>query len=197
MIPGTGCHLSIEQQTIPSYHRPRILVSRGRHRLLQHIQQTLHTSDEAFSLIDWESHFQAIRLLSNNKPHLHSKVSSQMASSRKTSPPVQSLHLLYSMSQLSVSHRIFRTHLSVSSAREWQDKLYRDLQSLLLSIDTNPVLLNLSWTGSTIGFIRAPTYPLLQAHHTMTSYQANPTSAGINSSLADVLSTGQLTSLST
>jgi hypothetical protein len=78
MIPGTGCHLFIEQQTIPSYHRRRIRVIRGRHRLLQHIQQKLQTSDEAFSFIDWESHssLPSHQNISDSKPKLNRQVPS-------------------------------------------------------------------------------------------------------------------------
>jgi hypothetical protein len=34
MIPGKGCHLSIEQKTIPSYHHRRFRFILGHHRLL-------------------------------------------------------------------------------------------------------------------------------------------------------------------
>jgi hypothetical protein len=63
MIPGTGCHSVIGNQTIHNHHRRRIGTRRGHQRLLQYIREKLQLSEEAVSQIDWDSHTQSIRTL--------------------------------------------------------------------------------------------------------------------------------------
>jgi hypothetical protein len=52
VIPGSGCHLLIDDQITPSHHRRRIRVRRGQRRLLQYIQHKHQLSVHAMSQID-------------------------------------------------------------------------------------------------------------------------------------------------
>jgi hypothetical protein len=61
VIPGTGCHLVVERQYLPSHHCRKLRTRRGRHQLLQYIQHKHRLSDVAMTHINWESHAQAIR----------------------------------------------------------------------------------------------------------------------------------------
>jgi hypothetical protein len=61
LIPGTGCHLVIERQYLPSHNRRKLRIRRGHHKLLQYMQQKHRLSDVAMTQIDWKSHAQAIR----------------------------------------------------------------------------------------------------------------------------------------
>jgi hypothetical protein len=61
LIPGTGCHLVIERQYLPSHHRRKLRTRRGHHQLLQNIQHKHQLSDVAMTHINWESHAQAIQ----------------------------------------------------------------------------------------------------------------------------------------
>jgi hypothetical protein len=61
LIPGTGCHLVIERQYLPSHHRRKMRTRRSPHQLLQYIQHKYRLTEVAMTHIDWKSHAQAIR----------------------------------------------------------------------------------------------------------------------------------------
>jgi hypothetical protein len=61
LIPGTGCHVLIENQFIPSHHRRILRTRRGHSQLMKYIQQKHQLSEIAVSRIDWTSHAQVIR----------------------------------------------------------------------------------------------------------------------------------------
>jgi hypothetical protein len=61
VIPGTGCHLLIENQFISAKHRRHLRTRRGRRQLLQYIQNKHHVSDADVSHIDWDSQARAMR----------------------------------------------------------------------------------------------------------------------------------------
>jgi hypothetical protein len=61
LIQGTGCHLVIERQYLPTHHRRKLRTRRGNHQFLQYIQHKHRLSDVAMTHIDWKSHAQAIR----------------------------------------------------------------------------------------------------------------------------------------
>jgi hypothetical protein len=71
MILGTGCHLSIEQQTISSYHCRRIRVIRDRHRLLQHIQQKAPDLRQSLLFDRLGESLPSHQNISDNKPNPH------------------------------------------------------------------------------------------------------------------------------
>jgi hypothetical protein len=62
MIPGTACHLVINNsQAIHSHHRRRIRTRRGHQHLLRYIGEKHRISKDIISQIDWDSHAHAIR----------------------------------------------------------------------------------------------------------------------------------------
>jgi hypothetical protein len=61
LIPGTGCHLVIEKQYLPSHYRRKLRTRRGHRQFPPYIQHQHRLSDVAMTHIDWMSHAQVIR----------------------------------------------------------------------------------------------------------------------------------------
>ena len=60
LIPGTGCHLLIENKHITSHQRRKIREQRGLEHILQYIMRRHELSMEAASQIDWDGHIRAV-----------------------------------------------------------------------------------------------------------------------------------------
>jgi hypothetical protein len=147
IIPGTRCHLALDQKFIPSHHRKKLRLRRGHKYILQYIQQRHNISDAAFMQIDWESYKSAI----NKFRQKHTTFITKFLS--KWLPVGKQVHrynpALYSSRCPSCECPVedFNHAFRCPERRQWQSLLRQDLLRFLHHTNTNPILIDLLING--------------------------------------------------
>ena len=147
MIPGTGCHLVIDNQFVPSHQRRKLRIHRGHKKILSYIQKRHNISDVGFMLIDWESYTSAV----NKFRQQHATFTVKFLS--KWLPVGKQIHrynpALYSSRCPSCEcpEEDFNHVFRCPERKNWQTPLRQDLRRFFDTSTTNPKLVDLLING--------------------------------------------------
>jgi hypothetical protein len=162
VIPGSGCHLLIENQFIPGNHRKNIRTRRGQRKLLQFLQKKYQLSDANVSQIDWDSHARAISIFQNTSHTFLVKFLSKWLPVGKQvnryNPAIYPSKCPSCECPVEDFDHVFRC--PCQDRRKWRSVLQQDLLQLLDRSNTNPVLVDLLVTGLHHWFQDTPDPPV-------------------------------------
>ena len=147
MIPGTGCHLLIENQFIPSYHRRKIRTKRGQRKLLRYIQERHQLSEADVSHIDWDSHARAINTLQHKSNTFIVKFLSRKLPVGKQVHRYNPAAYPSTCPSCECPIEDFVHVFRCPYRRKWQSTLRHELLQLFNRSNTNPVLADLLING--------------------------------------------------
>ena len=182
VLPGTGCHLLIENQFIPANHRRHLRTRRGRRQLLQYVQNKHQLSDADVSHIDWDSQARAIRTFQHTSHTFLVKflskwlpVGKQVNRYNPTAYPSKCPSCDCPVEDFD---HVFRCH----DRRKWWSALRQDLFQLFDRSNTNPVLAELLINGLHHWLQETP-YPPESPYPQYDSLVASQSSIGWNQML--------------
>jgi hypothetical protein len=168
MIPGTGCHLCINTQVIPSHQRHRIRTRRGERAFLRYIQQKHNLTAEAFDQIEWDGHCNAVKVFRQKSSTFTTKFLSRWL-------PVGKLTNRYNPTTYSsrcpscdCAVEDFKHAFCCPARQEWQSTLRQELLKVFATTNTDQAIQNLLLQGLDHWFHDTPQTP------TATSERYNP-----------------------
>ena len=147
LIPGTGCHLRINRQVIPSHQRRNLRRRRGGKALLQYIQTKHQLSSENVDQIDWESHTHAIHTFRQKSPAFIIKFLHKWLPVGRQVYRYNPTAYASRCPSCDCHEEDFKHAFCCPARHSWQSNLRRDLLKLFDSSHTNQVLQDLLLNG--------------------------------------------------
>ena len=168
MIPGTGCHLCINKQVIPSHQRHHIRIRRGTRALLRYIQQKHNLTAAAFDQVEWDGHCNAVKVFRQKSSTFTTKFLSRWLPVGKLTHRYNPTTYTSRCPSCDCAVEDFRHAFCCPARQQWQSTLRNDLRKVFAATNTDQILQDLLLQGLDHWFRDTPLPP------TATSERYNP-----------------------
>jgi ribonuclease HI len=168
MIPGTGCHLCINKQVIPSHQRHHIRARRGTRALLKYIQQKHNLTGEAIGQIEWDGHCNAVKAFRQKSSTFTTKFLSKWLPVGKQTHRYNPTIYTSRCPSCDCAVEDFQHAFCCPARQQWQSSLRDDLLKAFQATNTDQVLQQFLLQGMNHWFRDTPLPP------TTTSERYNP-----------------------